>query len=432
MSEEFGYTDMGYDGAGPWAYRKLAGSELTKELSQAANAQSILGADIISLQPCTTSRSQDRFIVTHLNVPGGSWSFSGVFDGKPPFIEIVRLGNLYRTGHAGEETVDYVHEKLPSILHDFLANALKSAGEGILSRDVVSKVLVDSISELDNAITRDILDIFPGGPEDLEKMSDEQIDTIVNDFGSGGVNNAKLLLGMRGSTVLVSLVDPSGSTLYVASLGDCQAVLGTKSSSGGWKAELLSHNHNGKEESEVARIRREHPGEDDTCVLEDRVLGAIAVTRAIGDHEFRLPAIFTERVLVKTHPGFKLSTVLTDWLPRNKTPPYLSNIADVVHVNLAATEKEGRFLIMCSDGLTDLYVHDDDRKDINTLQEVADKIVNVLSTRSAPPGLDSNNSALHLLREAMGGSDEDKVSRNLTAQMAFRWMDDVTIVVQSL
>lgn len=161
--------------------------------------------------------------MTHLNVPGGSWSFSGVFDGKPPFIEIVRLGNLYRTGHAGEETVDYVHEKLPSILHDFLANALKSAGEGILSRDVVSKVLVDSISELDNAITRDILDIFPGGPEDLEKMSDEQIDTIVNDFGSGGVNNAKLLLGMRGSTVLVSLVDPSGSNLYVASLGDCQA-----------------------------------------------------------------------------------------------------------------------------------------------------------------------------------------------------------------
>lgn len=124
--------------------------------------------------------------------------------------------------------------------------------------------------------------------------------------------------------------------------------------------------------------------------------------------------------------------MLTDWLPRNKTPPYLSNIADVDHVDLAATEKEGRFLIMCSDGLTDLYVHDDDRKDINTLQEVADKIVNVLSTRSAPPGLDSNNSALHLLREAMGGSDEDKVSRNLTVQMAFRWMDDVTIVVQSL
>lgn len=92
-----------------------------------------------------------------------------------------------------------------------------------MSHDVVSKVLVDAISELDNTITRDILEMFPGGPEELEKLSDEQIDTIVNDFGSGGVNNAKLLLGMRGSTVLVSLVDPSSSNLYVASLGDCQA-----------------------------------------------------------------------------------------------------------------------------------------------------------------------------------------------------------------
>lgn len=56
-------------------------------------------------------------------------------------------------------------------------------------------------------------------------------------------------------------------------------VFGSKTSSGQWKAELLSQNHNGKDESEVTRIRQEHPGEDDTCVLDDRVLGAIAVTR---------------------------------------------------------------------------------------------------------------------------------------------------------
>lgn len=88
---------------------------------------------------------------------------------------------------------------------------------------MVSKVLVDSISELDNIITRDILSMFPGGLEDLQQLSEEQIDTIVNDFESGGTNNAKLLRGMRGSTVLISLVDPPGSNLYVASLGDCQA-----------------------------------------------------------------------------------------------------------------------------------------------------------------------------------------------------------------
>lgn len=144
-----------------------------------------------------------------------------------------------------------------------------------------------------------------------------------------------------------------------------------------------------------------------------------------------MPATFTERVLVKTRPGFKLSTVLADWLPRNKTPPYLSNVAHVAHVDLTMTEKEGRILIMCSDGLTDLYLHDDDRKDVNTLQDVAEKIVDVLVTRPASTR-DNLNSAVYLLREAMGGNDEDKVARNLTVQMAFRWMDDVTIVVQSL
>lgn len=137
------------------------------------------------------------------------------------------ISSLRCVGHAGEETVDYVLEALPSTIQNFLSNAIRSAGENGLSHDEVSKVLVNSISEIDNAITRDILEMFPGGVEALEKLSDEQIDAIVNDFESGGVNNAKLLRGMRGSTVLVSLTDPSGNNLYVASLGDCQAGMST-------------------------------------------------------------------------------------------------------------------------------------------------------------------------------------------------------------
>lgn len=37
-------------------------------------------------------------------------------------------------------------------------------------------------------------------------------------------------------------------------------------------------NHNGRDEAEVKRIRSEHPGEEE-CVVRDRVLGSIAVTR---------------------------------------------------------------------------------------------------------------------------------------------------------
>lgn len=45
-----------------------------------------------------------------------------------------------------------------------------------------------------------------------------------------------------------------------------------------WDVLVLSGNHNGADPAEAERIRREHPGEDE-CVLDDRVLGAIAVTR---------------------------------------------------------------------------------------------------------------------------------------------------------
>lgn len=99
MSAELGYTDMGFEGGGPWAYRKLSGAKLTKELARLANAQSIHGADVVcelslyqfrltylyvtsALQPCTISRSQDRFIVSQLDLPGGQWGFNGVFDGE--------------------------------------------------------------------------------------------------------------------------------------------------------------------------------------------------------------------------------------------------------------------------------------------------------------------------------------------------------------
>jgi pyruvate dehydrogenase phosphatase len=46
---------------------------------------------------------------------------------------------------------------------------------------------------------------------------------------------------------------------------------------------------------------------------------------------------------------------------------------------------------------------------------------------SQPPAV---NVALSLLRAAIGGQDEHKVSRNLTVEMEERWMDDVSISIQ--
>lgn len=91
---------------------------------------------------------------------------------------------------------------------------------------------------------------------------------------------------------------------------------------------------------------------------------------------------------------------------RNLPPPYLSKEADIHHVDLKFHGHGARYLGMCSDGLTNLYMHDDGR--VDSLENIAAEWISVVSS---PTG--DNNKALHLLRDALGGADEDKVSMNL-------------------
>lgn len=106
---------------------------------------------------------------------------------------------------------------------------------------------------------------------------------------------------MRGTTALISIVDPGKANLWVASLGDSAAgiysiisysnfhfelialyeVLGTKDpQTGQWSAQVLSAAHNGENPVEAERVRSEHPDEPE-AILDDRVLGGIAVTKGI-------------------------------------------------------------------------------------------------------------------------------------------------------
>ena len=117
-------------------------------------------------------------------------------------------------------------------------------------------------------------------------------------------------------------------------------------------------------------------------------------------------------------------------IPRIRTPPYLSSTPDVYHIQL---QNEGpvaspRLLILCSDGLSDLY-------DGYSFDEMAEEWTQVVGKElDAKPGPKAGraNLALALLREAIGGADTQLVSRNLTVEMEERWMDDTTIVVQRL
>lgn len=83
---------------------------------------------------------------------------------------------------------------------------------------------------------------------------------------------------------------------------------------------------------------------------------------------------------------------------------------------------------MCSDGLLDLYL---DQSESLTLDQLPEVWFYAIDNRNT--SLDAyNNLAVALLRHALGGGDVEKVSRNLTVEMAYRWMDDTTILVQRI
>ena len=141
---------------------------------------------------------------------------------------------------------------------------------------------------------------------------------------------------------------------------------------------------------------------------------------ALGDGWLKVPAMYTENVLLHLNAPWFNSEAVARYTRRVKTPPYVSNRAEVHFRQLR--RNTDAFLITCSDGLIDLY--GTDRSPQTVVNHWARVVGRSLETsRRANP-------AMSLLRDAIGGDDTHVVSRNLTVEMDERWMDDTTIIVQ--
>lgn len=78
---EFDSTDMGRRGVQRWTYRLLEEPLLTAELRRLAQARSYGPIDAVTLQPCMSYRSQDRYHVEEWPLLNGPWTFVAIFDG---------------------------------------------------------------------------------------------------------------------------------------------------------------------------------------------------------------------------------------------------------------------------------------------------------------------------------------------------------------
>ncbi|KLO19449.1 protein serine/threonine phosphatase 2C, partial [Schizopora paradoxa] len=345
-------TDLGHPGYS-FRYRLLAEPHLTRELTRQALAKRYQLGDAtgtskggdstsrgaaysVSLQPCCEpdALSQDRLSVESWTINNESWTFAGVFD-----------------GHGGHEAADYTVQALPSQIRSALSSYLSSSSTGAhassssaVEPEAISKLLASTITAFDERIGQALLALFPRGEAQVATMSDEEIDELMNDQEKGGTNAAILSHCMRGTTALVALVDPARENLWVVNLGDCIAVLGEAGEKSNpetpARSIVLNALHNGGNPTEFERIEREHPGEPE-CMLRKRVLGALAVTRAIGDHTFKLPAVYTDRIFLNARVRFKTMTPMHEVVPRIRTPPYVSNTPEVKHVALGTAFNGG-------------------------------------------------------------------------------------------
>ncbi|KAJ7782994.1 phosphatase 2C-like domain-containing protein [Mycena metata] len=390
----FATTDMGHPGEGPWTFRMLPEPSLTAELKRIARPQSNHSrkVDSLTFQPCSPHiyQNQDRFVVEEWNFPGGTWQFNSIFD-----------------GHVNHYTVDYVAETLPRNLKNNLGTALRAAGNRQLSPQRISQILRDSIVQLDDSISSNFLDIFPRDLRRLSQMPDGAVQNMFERDTSGRFSRATARC-LGGATVVLSLTDPNEKNLWVANLG----VLGVRHHSGAWNGTLVNHIHAGHDHQEAQRIQAEHPREPES-IKHGRVLGFLEPTRAIGDTWLKIPSLYTSRVFANFDQDWISQGTLKQCASRISTPPYVSNMPDVYHRDLPSRPW---FLLLCSDGLSSAETYDG-----------MDTASMTRSWTEFPPGV---NTALSLLRAAIGGQDEQKVSRSLTVEMDERWMDDVSISIQ--
>ncbi|KAK4992406.1 [Pyruvate dehydrogenase [acetyl-transferring]]-phosphatase 1, mitochondrial [Elasticomyces elasticus] len=361
------------------------------------------------------------------------WMFWGVFD-----------------GHAGWTT----SAKLRQVLISFVARELNETYRSALTNPAMTFPTAESVDEaikkgfvrLDNEIIHD----------SVSKVMKAQSKRVAAEL---------LAPALSGSCALLSFYDSKSKLLRVACTGDSRAVLGRRGTSGKWTATPLSVDQTGGNAEEDARLRREHPGEK-YVTMNGRILGGLEPSRAFGDAVYKWSKETQDKVN-SSYFGRTPSKYL-------KTPPYVT--AEPVVTTTKVMPEKGDFVVMATDGLWEML----------TNEEVVGLVGQWLDTQSKHPGsapggqnswlkswfstqkaalpiehsdtgpdaggqrapirqqqwgvtassddrfvVEDKNAATHLVRNALGGKDQDMISALLTLPSPYsrRYRDDLTVEV---
>ncbi|KAI8827351.1 phosphatase 2C-like domain-containing protein [Chytriomyces cf. hyalinus JEL632] len=232
--------------------------------------------------------------------------------------------------------------------------------------------------------------------------------------------NASIASAVSGACTLVALVD--GQDLFVSCAGDSKAILGSRNEDGSFEAIDLSVENRPDHPEERERILREHPGEDPDMLVgvrpnydaSFRVLQYIAISRALGDAFLKWP--------ITTAQSLPEPLVTKKTVPHCATPPYVTATPLTTHRRIN-TSKD-RFMILCTDGLTDELSSKEAVSIVHGFMRVAQAVEKGTNRVWGEDPLShqkgwvldrDDNAAACLVRNAFGGKD-DAVSRILAVE----------------
>ena len=142
--------------------------------------------------------------------------------------------------------------------------------------------------------------------------------------------------GCVGTVVYVKDVD-----MVIANFGDCRVICGKYDVDGSWKLEELTTDHDVHCQSEVERVRSEHPmNEHQDLFAYDRLMGVLLPLRAMGDGQLKWPLSDIKKI------EHVINKQITPYAYR--TPPYLTSNPEMTNVTLTSRD---RFVVLASDGL---------------------------------------------------------------------------------
>lgn len=202
------------------------------------------------------------------------------------------------------------------------------------------RTFVNDLAKTESKVERSVEDAFIHSFLRLdEDIAREALETENN----MRVIQKTLSVAMSGAVTCIAYIN--GPHLYVASLGDCQAVIGVlDEDQGQWLPKIMNVQHNSENIHEVHRILNEHPkAEQDSVIKFDRLLGQLAPLRAFGDFRYKWERDVLERLCI---PYFGPNVVPPDYY----TPPYLTAKPDITYHHLTPKDK---FLVIATDGLWD-------------------------------------------------------------------------------